>query len=114
MPRATIACILVTLLTCGIITASPQPTVAEQVARLKTGQKIKVELLSGETLKGRMDSATADQFTVELNSKPPVPARVIRFDDVRSAKRDGLSAAKKWAIFGVIWVAVGIVGKLTT
>jgi hypothetical protein len=72
-----------------------------------------VELISGEILKGRMDSATADQFTMELSGKPSRSARVIRFDEVRTARRDGLSAGKKWAIFGVIWVAVGIVAKLT-
>ena len=113
MLRTLTGYILITLLAGGVIPASPQPTVAEQVARLKAGQKIKVELISGEILKGRMDSVTADQFTMELNGKPPGPARVIRFDEVRTAKRDGLTAGKKWAIFGVIWIAIGIVAKLT-
>jgi hypothetical protein len=98
--RATTACVLITLLSCGVVPAWSQPMVAEQVARLKAGQKIKVELISGEILKGRMDSVTADRFTMEPSSKPPVPARVIRFDEVRTASRDGLSAGKKWAIFG--------------
>jgi hypothetical protein len=113
MLRATIACVLITLLTCGVIPASSQPTVAEQVASLKAGQKIKVELLSGEILKGRMDSVTADQLTMELSGQPPGSARVIRFDEVRTARHDGLSTGKKWAIFGVIWVVIGIVAKLT-
>lgn len=112
MLRATIACILITLLTCAVIPAASQPTVAEEVGTLKAGQKIKVELLSGEILKGRMDSVTADQFTVDLSAGPPVPARVIRFDEVRSARRDGLSTGKKWAIFGGVWVAIAVVAKL--
>jgi hypothetical protein len=113
MPRAAITCILITLLAGGVISAAPQLTVAEQVASLKAGQKIKVELISGEILKGRMDSATSDQLTMQPSGKPPGSARVIRFDEVQSARRDGLSAGRKWAIFGVIWVAVGIVAKLT-
>jgi hypothetical protein len=113
MPRNTIACVLITLLTCGVIPASPRPTVADQVASLKAGQKIKAELIGGEILKGRMDSATGGQFSMELSGKPSGSSRVVRFDEVRSARCDGPSAGKKWAIFGVIWVAVGIVAKLT-
>jgi len=83
------------------------------VAHLKPGQNIKVELSSGELLKGRLDSATTDQFTMEERGAAPGTARVIQFDQARSVKRDGLTRGAKWAIFGLAWVVVGIVGKLT-
>jgi len=89
------------------------PTVAEQVAKLKLGRKIKVELNSGEILKGWMGSATADQFALEPRSKASAQgaARVIRFNEARSVKTDGLTTGQKWAIFGVVWLAIGIAGS---
>jgi hypothetical protein len=114
MLRATASCILITLLVSGAIPApAAEPTVAEQVAKLKVGRKIKVELNGGETLKGRMGSATADQFALEPRNTAQGTARVVRFNEARSVKPDGLTAGEKWAIFGAIWVAVGIVAKLT-
>ena len=114
MLRAITGCILTTLLVLGVLPApAADLTVAEQVAKLKVGRKVKVELNSGETLKGRMDSATAGQFTLAPRSKAQVTARVVQFNETRSVKPDGLTAGEKWAIFGVIWVAVGIVAKLT-
>jgi hypothetical protein len=114
MLRTTASCILITLLGIGTIPApAAEPTVAEQVAKLKVGRKVRVELNSGETLKGRMDSATADQFTLEPRNTAQGTVRVVRFSEARSVRPDGLTAGEKWAIFGVIWVAVGIVAKLT-
>lgn len=114
MLRMTVTCFLITLLLLG---AGPAPaaerTVAEQVTKLKVGRKIKVELTSGETVKGRMGSTTPDQLTLEPGSSQGT-ARVVRFTEARSVKADGLTKGAKWAIFGVIWVAVGIVAKLTT
>ncbi len=113
MPRATTTCIMIVLL----VGATPAPaadlTMAQQVAKFKAGRKIKVELNSGETLKGRMGAATAEQFTLEPRNASQGTSRVVQFSEARSAKPDGLSAADKWIIFGVIWVAVGIVAKLT-
>ena len=109
MVRTIAGCMALAVLALGVHPASAaEPTVAAQVARLKPGQKIRVELTSGETLKGRMGSATADQFALEPRS--PGASRTIRFVDARSVKRDGMSTGEKWAIFGVVWIAVGIVG----
>jgi hypothetical protein len=114
MLRTIVNCILITQLVIATIPASAaELTVAEQVAKLKTGRKIKVELNSGETLKGRMGPATSDQFDLEPHSTAQGTARVVRFNEVRFVKPDGLTAGQKWAIFGVIWVAVAIVAKLT-
>lgn len=115
MFRTTVNCVLIALLVIGAIPASAaELTVAKQVAKLKVGRKIKVELTSGETLKGRMGSAAADQFALEPRSAAKGTARVVRFNEARSVKPDGLTKGEKWAIFGVIWVAVGICAKLTT
>lgn len=115
MFRKTVNCNLIALLVIGAIPVSAaELTVAEQVAKLKVGRKIKVELTSGETLKGRMGSATADQFALEPRNSAQGTARAVRFNEVRSVKPDGLTKGEKWAIFGVIWVVVGIVAKLTT
>ncbi len=109
MVRTIVGCMAIAVLTLGVQPASAaEPTVAEQVARLKPGQKIRVELTSGETLKGRMGSATADQFALEPRS--PGVNRTIRFVAARSVKRDGMSTGEKWAIFGVAWIALSIVG----
>ena len=111
----TITSCFIALLMIGSLPASAANlTAAEQVARLKVGRKIEVELTSGEILKGRMGSATADQFTLEPRGKAQGTAREVRFNDARSVKADGLTKGEKWAIFGVIWVAVGIVGKFAT
>jgi len=115
MIRASIACILIALLTVGAVSASAADlTIVQQATKLKTGRKIKVALKSGESLKGRMGLVMADQFTVESGGMAPVAVRVVRFDEARSVKPDGLTKGEKWAIFGVIWVVAGVVGKLTT
>ena len=115
MFRTTVNCILISLLLIGAIPASAaELTVAEQVAKVKVGRRIKVELTSGESLKGRMGSAVADQFTLEPGSTANGTARVVRFNEARSVRPDGLTTGEKWAIFGVVWVAVGICAKLAT
>jgi hypothetical protein len=102
---------LITLLTIGAIPAlAAELTVAEQVAKLKPGRKIKVELNGGETLKGRMGSATGDQFTLEPRSTALGTARTIRFSEARSVTRDGMTKGEKWTIFGLVWIAVSIAG----
>ena len=114
MLRITASCFLVTLLLLEAVPATAADlTVAEQVTKLKVGRKIKVELTSGETVKGRMGSTTADQLTLEPRSSQG-SARVVRFTEARSVKADGLTKGQKWIIFGVIWVAVGIAASLTT
>jgi hypothetical protein len=115
MPRRTIGYILIALLLVGALPASASgPTVAEQVAGLKTGRKIKVKLRSGEILKGRMGAATTDQFSLESRGSAQGVARSISFSEAESVKADGLTTGEKWLIFGVIWVVVGIVGARLT
>jgi DNA transposition AAA+ family ATPase len=115
MLHMTLGCALVALVLTGPIPAQAKDlTVAEQVATLSTGQKVKVEMNSGETLKGRMGLAAANQFTLQLRNAAQGTSRMIRFDEARSVKPDGLSGlAKSAIIFGSIWVAIGIVAKLT-
>ena len=116
MFRTTVSCLLIALLliTGAIPASAAELTVAEQVAKLKVGRKIKVELTCGETLKGRLGSATADQFTLEPRSAAKGTARAVRFNEARSVEPDGLTTGEKWAIFGVVWVAAGICAKLAT
>jgi hypothetical protein len=112
MLRTNVSCILIALLVIGVQPASAEKlTVAEQVAKLKVGRRIKVELGTGETLKGRMGSTTGDQFTLEPGSKSQGTVRVIRFTEAREVKQEGLTTGQKWAIFGVVWVAVAIIAK---
>ena len=77
MPRSTIACILIALLICSVTPASAAPTVAEQIASLKAGQKIKVELLSGETTKRPSGFGYNRSIHLDLSGKPPTSARVV-------------------------------------
>ena len=115
MPRTTSALALIILMTLGAIPATPaELTVAEQVAKVKVGRKIKVKLNTGETIQGQMGAASADQFMLETPATTQGNARIVRFADVQSVKPDGLTRGEKWAIFGVVWVVVGIVGKLAT
>jgi len=114
MPRRTIGWLLITLMAIGAFPVSAaEPTVKEQVSRLRAGRRIHVELNSGERLKGRMGSTTADRFTVEPASPASGTARVLRIDETRSVKPDGLTTGQKWAIFGLVWIAVGIIAKVT-
>lgn len=116
MIRASISCIPITPLLVGspISASAADLTVAEQAAKLKASRKIKVELISGEVLKGRMGLVTADRFTLESGGAVPMVVRVVRYDEARSVKPDGLTRGEKWAIFGIVWVVAGVVGKLTT
>ncbi len=115
MPRTTLALVLIMLMTVGALPATPaELTIAEQVAKVKVGRKIKVKLNTGETIRGQMGASSADQFVVESPGAVQGNARTIQFTEVQSVKPDGLSRGEKWAIFGVVWVVVGIVGKLTT
>ena len=111
MLRKPIGCILIAVLAMG---ATPAPaaelTVEKQVAKLKHGRKIKVELNSGERLKGRMGAVSADQFTLEPGSTAQGTARTIRFGEARSVSPDGMTTGEKWAIFGGVWIAAGIAG----
>jgi hypothetical protein len=115
MPRAPLAFLLIMLMTLGAVPAtSAELTVAEQVAKVKVGRKIKVKLNNGDTIRGQMGAASADQFMLESPATAPGNARTVLFTEVQSVKPDGLTRGEKWAIFGVVWVVVGIVGKLTT
>ncbi len=110
MFRVHVRCILIALLVLGTmpLQAAGQ-TVAQQVAKLSMGREIKVELTNGETVKGRMGSATATQFSLESRNAGQGAARAIRFEEARSVKADGLTAKRKWGIFAGIWLALGVV-----
>jgi hypothetical protein len=89
-------------------------TVAEQVGKLKHGQKIKVNLNSGDLLKGRMGSVGADTFTFEPAGKGAV--REVAFKNVQTVKPDGLNVGQKLLIvvgvaFVVLVVTAGIIGS---
>jgi hypothetical protein len=109
MLRRTICCILITLLSIGTLTASD--TVAQQVSKTKVGRKVKVKLISGEILKGRMGPSTSEQFTLESRSTAPGTTRTVQFVEAQSVKPDGLTTGAKWTIAGVVWVALAIIGK---
>jgi hypothetical protein len=114
MLRTTVTCLLIPMLVMGALPAvAAEPTVSEQLAKLKVGRKIRIVLNSGETLKGLRGSIGADQFDLEPRGGAPQTARVVRFNEVRSVKTDGLTTGQKWATFAVAWVAVAIVAKLT-
>ena len=81
-------------------------TVTEQVARMKLGRKIKVELNTGEILKGRMGSATAEQFNLEPRRPGQRPVRVIRLDEARSVRPTSLTTKQTWGVVIVVWVAL--------
>lgn len=100
--------ILIAVLAIAAIPASAADrTVAEELARMKFGRKIKMELNTGEILKGRMGAATAEQFNLEPNKPGQATTRAIRFDEVRSVSA-GLSGKQKWAL----GVGIGVGGWL--
>jgi len=108
-----VGCTLITVLLFGAVPAAAADlTVAQQVAKLKLGRKIKVELNNSETVKGRMGSATADQFILEPDSAAHGAARTIRFVDARSVKSDGMTTSGKWIMWVIIvFAGLGIVGS---
>ncbi len=93
-----------------VAAAPPQPTPAQQVAALKADQKIKVTLLGGETLKGRLGPVTANSFTLAPSDAKASP-RDLGFDEVQSVRRDGLTRLQKWAIAGGVWGALTLIGS---
>jgi hypothetical protein len=115
MFRVTAGFVLISLLAIGDVPVLvAQRTVTEQVAKLKVGRRVKVKLNTGEVLKGRMGSTVGDQFTLEPVGKTQGTARVVQFNEAESVRPDGLTAGKKWLIFGVAaWIGAGIVAKLT-
>ena len=106
-------CTLITVLIFGgVPAAAADLTVAQQVATLKLGRKIKVELNNSETVKGRMGSATADQFILEPDNAAHGAARTIQFVDARSVKSDGMTTSGKWIMWVIIvFAGLGIVGS---
>jgi hypothetical protein len=113
MLRTMAAYMLIALLTVGAVSAA-DPTVAERVAKTRFASKVKVELNSGELLKGRMGRARANEFTLVEKGQTAATGRVILFSDIKSIKHDGLTRGQKWIIVGVVWVVVGIVGGAIT
>jgi hypothetical protein len=112
--------ILGTFLSTGLLAIFVAPasasdlTIAEQVAKLKIGGKVKVKLSGGDTLIGRMGAATADQFNLEPPNAGQGTVRVVRFTEAQSVKRDGLSRGKKWVIgVAVVWIALAIASSRT-
>jgi hypothetical protein len=113
--RTTLTCILIAALITGAVPAAAAgPAVAEQIAKLKAGRRVTVALKSGETLKGRLGAVAADQFTLEPANPAYGVARMVRFDEARSVKPDGLTMGAKVAIVVAIVFAIGIIGKFTT
>ncbi len=84
-----------------------EASLAETFRKIKTGRKVEVTLISGATIKGRLGAVSNEGFTLE-------PASTLAFSDVRRVRATGLTRADKWIIFGVIWVAVGIIASRTT
>jgi hypothetical protein len=106
---------LITLLTIGVVPAfAADVPISEQAARVKSGRKVDVKLSSEETLKGRMGLIAADQFTLEPSDSTKGSARVIRLSEAKTVKAEGLTKGRKWIIFGVAWVVVGVIAKATT
>jgi len=114
MFRIPVSFILIALL---VLSTMPLPaaeqTVAQQVERLSVGRKIKVELKSGEVLKGLRGSATADQVVLEPRKGGQGNARTIRFEEARAVKADGMTTGQKWGTFFAIWIGLGIVTATT-
>jgi hypothetical protein len=113
MFRTTVTGILIVLTLTGAIPASAaERTVSEQVAKLKIGRKIKVKLTGGDTLKGRMGTATAEQFSLQPRDAGKGAARVFQFTEVQSVTPDGMSTARKWIIGVAIgWISLAIIGS---
>ncbi len=86
--------------------------IAEQVAKLKPGQRIKVELVTGEVLKGKLDTSAPQQFKVIPSATPATP-REVQFSEVRTIKPDGLSNGVKWVIAGgTAMLVVGLAARM--
>jgi hypothetical protein len=112
MLRSTMTCILIALtLLKPVPSSAAEKTVAEQVAKLTLGRKIKVTLNSGETLKGRMGSVTADRFSLEPRNAAQGAPRVVPFTEAQSVKPDGTRTSTKWIIGVAIWGAIAIAGS---
>jgi hypothetical protein len=110
MFRTILGGVLTVVLALGAIPAqAAESTVMEQVAKLGLGRKVKVELKNGEVSKGRLGSATADQFMLEPRTAGQGTARAVRFDDARAVKADGLTTGKKWGLGIVIFLVAAVV-----
>ena len=114
MFRIPVSCVLIATLVLGAISLpAAEQTVAQQVGRLSLGRKIKVEMMSGEVLKGKLGSATTDQFILEPRAAGKGSSRPVPFQAARSVKADGMTTGQKWGTFFAIWIGLGIVTATT-
>ena len=81
-------------------------TIKSKVAKLGTGKKVEVKLLSNQTLIGRVDVVGDDQFT--LIESPRHAAIPIRYQQVKSIKKPGNHSWQPLALGAA--VIAGVIG----
>lgn len=80
-------------------------TIKSKVAKVGTGKKVEVKLLSNQTLIGTVDVIGDDQFT--LIESPRRAAIPLRYQQVKSIKKPG----GDWGSFAVlVGIVAGVIG----
>jgi hypothetical protein len=80
-------------------------TIKSKVAKVGTGKKVEVKLLSNQKLIGTVDVIGDDQFTlIESPRRAPIP---LRYQQVKSIKKPG----GDWGSFAVlVGIVAGVIG----
>jgi hypothetical protein len=81
------------------------PSIADQVQKMKSGQRMQVELNGGEKLIGNRGAVSADHFTLDPDNHKQA-ARELNYTDVRTVKT-------KWTRTTKWLIALGIYGLVT-
>jgi hypothetical protein len=84
------------------------------VHKLGVGENARavVKLRDKRTLRGYISKVDENSFVL-ANGKTP-DLLTIFYGEVVALNKPGLSKSAKWCIFAVVWVALGIIGKLAT
>jgi len=110
MIRCFLSQLLCILLVFSVPTVAPgktsnqekQPTIQEQLVRLRPGTIVEVKTKSKEKFIGRLGALTADSFEVQIAKNKNIKNQTIGFDEVKSVKvqseHSGMSPGGKFAL----------------
>jgi hypothetical protein len=74
--------------------------------------RVVVKLRNERTLRGYISKVDEDSFV--LANEKTRDLLTISYGEVVALNKPGLSKGAKWGIFAVVWIVLGIVGKLAT
>ena len=111
MTRSLIAIVCVPLLVTLAPAQNLEPSIQQQMLRFQAGNKLEVQLRTGQKLKGTLLSTGEKSFELQPEKQDAVArsksATTVAYQDVQSVKKSGMSGLKKKVLItGIIVGAI--------